>query len=239
MKPFLIFGLASLCIVSQPVHAATLTSLLAGDILTEGDVQFSNFTFEDFDEFKSGPFPRDFIPDPDEITVTTSATSSTTTLKLEFDPDVLVSSDGAIFAFFIDFDVAISGGSSHTLTGLTLGAGDLSATGDAFAEVLFFDAETGGNLVAEIFEDTIFGSEIEGNASFDPSLSSLSLFGTIEGETNTSGSTAGLSTFALTFGLDGTPPVTPPVTPIPLPASLPLILAGLGSLVFLRRRHSV
>lgn len=238
MKPFLIFGLASLCIVSQPVHAATLKSLVDGDILTEGDVQFKNFAFKDFDEFKSGPFLGDFIPDPNEITVTTSATSSTTTLKFDFDPDVLVSSDDAIFAFFIDFDVAVSGGSSRTLTGLTLGDGDLSATGDAFAEVLFFDAETGGNLLAEIFDDTILGSEIEGNATFDPSLSSLSLFGTIEGETNTNDSTAGLSTFSLTFDLDGTPPVNPPVTPIPLPASLPLIFAGLGSLVFLGRRQS-
>lgn len=235
MKPFLIFGLASLCIVSQPVHAATLKSLVDGHILTEGDVQFKNFAFKDFDEFKSGPFSGDFIPDPNEITVTTSATSSTTTLKFDFDPDILVSSDGAIFAFFIDFDVAISGGSSRTLTGLTLGDGDLSATGDAFAEVLFFDAETGGNLVAEIFEDTMFGSEIEGNASFDPSLSSLSLFGTIEGEAGSSDISSGLSTFALTFDLDG----TRPITPVPLPASLPLILAGLGSLVFLRRRKRV
>jgi len=236
MKIFLIAGLASFFACLQPAQAATVTlaSLLSGGSLEEGDVAFSNFDFVQFNPSKTGPFTGDFLPELDEISVTSSSASGTARLTFEFAPAVAISTEQAVFDFFIDFDVEVTGGSSRTLTGLTLGEGDLFAEGDASAEVIFFDAETGGNRLAEIFEDTAFGSQTSDATSFDDPLSSLSLFGQIEGQTNANSSTAGLSTFALTFDLDGTPPVTPPVTPVPLPAGLPLILAGLGSLALLR-----
>jgi len=240
MKIFLIAGLASFCAFSQTALAATFTlgSLLSGGSLEEGDVAFSNFDFTD--NTPSLAFPGDFIADPDQVDVTTSTAAGSVILRFDFAPAVIISGIDPgtdfehVFDFFIDFDVEVTGGSSRTLTGLTLGEGDLFAEGDASAEVIFFDAETGGNRLAEIFEDTAFGSQTSDATSFDDPLSSLSLFGQIEGQTNANSSTAGLSTFALTFDLDGTPPVTPPVTPVPLPAGLPLILAGLGSLALLR-----
>jgi hypothetical protein len=245
MKTFLIAGIASLCAFSHPAHAATATleTLLGSVTLTQGDVTFSNFAFAD--NVPTPALDGDFIPDPNLVDVTTSATASTTTLTFSFLPPVAISGvDPAgsehIFDFFIDFDVSVSAASSRTLTGLTLGDGDLSASGtNAFAQVAFNDASPiPVNALVGIFEATEFGSQVT-DISTLPDLSSLSLFGRIEGETNASDSTAGLSTFALTFDLDGTPPVTPPATPVPLPASLPLILSGLGGLALLRRRKNI
>lgn len=250
MRLFLFVALASFAMASHGVYAATarLDTLTGGGSLTENDVAFSNFAFM---PNVFSPFSDAFNPEADEIFVTTSAAGTTTTVTFSFDPAVgiigvdEVNSRAKVFEFFIDFDVAVTGGSTRTLTDLTLDVldeDDLYATGSAFAEVIFYDDPTRGPVLVEIFEDTSFGRQPKDSPDIFASRSALSLFGVIEGESRTNISTAGLSGFALTFELSGTPPVvppTPPATPIPLPASLPLILAGLGSLAFLRRRSGV
>lgn len=245
MKIFMIASLASLCAFSQPAQATTVTlaSLLSGDTLEQDDITFSNFAVND--NLPSPALPGDFTPDPDQVDVTTSATDSSVTLSFNFVPAVGVSgidlgtSLEHTFDFFIDLDVAVIGASSRRMTKLTLGGGDLSAERDAFAEVQYFDSDAFDNLVGQIFEDPSNEDpalrSLKSDSTGLSNLTSLSLFGSIEGETNEAGAIAGLSTFALTFDLEG----TSPVTPVPLPASLPLILAGLGALALLRRRNSV
>lgn len=131
--------------------------------------------------------------------------------------------------------MAVTGGSTRTLTDVTLGGGDLFATVDASSEVIFEDAINASSVVLEIFEDTEFGSQTSDSAMLG-GVSTLGLFGLVEGATFVETATAGLSTFSLTFDLSGTAP--PPAT-IPLPAGLPLLLAGLGSLALLRRRKTL
>ena len=213
---------------------------MAGATLTEGDVTFSGFVFTD--NVPTPAFAGDFVADADGIEVTTSSTASTTTLSFSLDPGASISGfDTAsglahLFSFFVDFNVAVSGGSTRTLTDVTLGGGDLSATGDAFSEVIFVDVINTPSVELEIFEDTRTGSSQTSETAMLGGLSSLDLFGTVEGNTFVDGATAGLSTFSLTFDLAGT---APPPSPIPLPAGLPLLLAGLGGLALLRGRKTL
>jgi len=219
---------------------------VAGATLTEGDVTFSGFVFTD--NVPTPAFAGDFVADADGIEVTTSSTASTTTLSFSLDPGASISGfDTAsglahLFSFFVDFNVAVSGGSTRTLTDVTLGGGDLFATVDAFSEVIFVDVitpqpnTTTQPIELEIFEETLTGSSQTSDTAMLGGLSSLDLFGTIKGNTFLDGATAGLSTFSLTFDLAGT---APPPSPIPLPAGLPLLLAGLGGLALLRGRKTL
>ena len=240
MKNFMFAAVSALCITSVSAHAATLSDLVGGATLTEGDVTFSGFAFTD--NVPSPAFAGDFVADPNGIEVTTSSTASTTTLSFSLDPGASISGfDTAsglehLFSFFVDFNVAVSGGSTRTLTDVTLGGGDLFATGDAFSEVIFVDVINTPSVELEIFEDTRTGSSQTSETAMLGGLSSLDLFGTVEGNTFVDGATAGLSTFSLTFDLAGT---APPPSPIPLPAGLPLLLAGLGGLALLRSRKTL
>lgn len=240
MKSFMFAAVSALCITSVSAHAATLSDLVGGATLTEGDVTFSGFAFTD--NVPSPAFAGDFVADPNGIEVTTSSTASTTTLSFNLDPGASISGfDTAsglahLFSFFVDFNVAVSGGSTRTLTDVTLGGGDLFATGDAFSEVIFVDVINTPSVELEIFEDTRTGSSQTSETAMLGGLSSLDLFGTVEGNTFVDGATAGLSTFSLTFDLAGT---APPPSPIPLPAGLPLLLAGLGGLALLRSRKTL
>jgi len=240
MKNFMFAAVSALCITSVSAHAATLSDLVGGATLTEGDVTFSGFAFTD--NVPSPAFAGDFVADPNGIEVTTSSTASTTTLSFNLDPGASISGfDTAsglahLFSFFVDFNVAVSGGSTRTLTDVTLGGGDLFATGDAFSEVIFVDVINTPSVELEIFEDTRTGSSQTSETAMLGGLSSLDLFGTVEGNTFVDGATAGLSTFSLTFDLAGT---APPPSPIPLPAGLPLLLAGLGGLLLLRGRKTL
>jgi len=234
MKSFMFAAVSALCITSVSAHAATLSDLVGGATLTEGDVTFDGFAFTDFNPNKIGPLTGDFVPDASEIEVTTSSTASTTTLSFALTPGASVT-EFAVFDFFVDFSVAVSGASSRTLTDVTLGGGDLIATEDAFSKIGFADAIISPSVELEIFEDTLTGSQTSETAMLG-GLSSLDLFGTVEGNTFVDGATAGLSTFSLTFDLAGT---APPPSPIPLPAGLPLLLAGLGGLALLRSRKTL
>ncbi|SHL58794.1 VPLPA-CTERM protein sorting domain-containing protein [Roseovarius marisflavi] len=239
MKKLMFAAVSALCITSVSTHAATLADLAAGASLVEGDVTFSGFVFTDNTPLPA--FPGDFILDPANLEVTASSTASTTTLSFSLDPGASIAgfdtSSGLphVFDFFVDFNVAVTGGSTRTLTDVTLGGGDLFATVDAFSEVVFADAINTPSIVLEIFEDAQPDSQTSDSAMLG-GVSTLGLFGQVEGKTFVETATAGLSTFSLTFDLSGTAP--PPAT-IPLPAGLPLLLAGLGSLALLRRRKTL
>lgn len=239
MKSIALAAVSALYISSGPAYAATLSDLVGGATLTEGDVTFSGFVFTD--NVPTPAFSGDFVADANGIEVTTSSTASTTTLSFNLDPGASISGVDTTsglehrFSFFVDFSVAVAGGSTRTLTDLTLGGGDLVAREDAFSNIGFADAINTPSVELEIFEDTLTGSQTSETAML-VSLSSLDLFGTVEGNTFVDGATAGLSTFSLTFDLAGT---APPPSPIPLPAGLPLLLAGLGGLALLRRRKTL
>ena len=233
MKSFTLAAVSALCISSGATYAATLSDLVAVATLTEGDVTFSGFEFRN--EVPDPPFPDDFNADASEIEVTTSSTSTTTTLSFALDPSPSILGELTVFDFLIDFDVAITGGSSRTLTDVTLGGGDLFASEDAFSDVNFADAVDEPSVLVNIFEDTLNGSHTSMTDDLD-GVTSLNLLGRANGQTFTSTATAGLSTFSLTFDLAGT---APPPSPVPLPAGLPLLLAGLGGLALLRRRKTL
>ena len=167
--------------------------------------------------------------------MTTSSTSTTTTLSFAFDPSPFISGELTVFDFLIDFSVAVTGGSSRTLTDVTLGGGDLFAEDDAFSDVNFADAIDNPSVFVNIFEATSGGSQTSMTDDLE-GVTSLNLLGRANGLTFTSIAEAGLSTFSLTFDLAGT---APPPSPVPLPAGLPLLLAGLGGLALLRRRKTL
>ncbi|MEQ8900434.1 MAG: VPLPA-CTERM sorting domain-containing protein [Roseovarius sp.] len=239
MKSIALAAVSALYISSGPAYAATLSDLVGGATLTEGDVTFSGFAFTD--NVRTPAFAGDFVADANGIEVTTSSTASTTTLSFNLDPGASISgfdtasSLGHMFSFFVDFNVAVAGGSTRTLSDVTLGGGDLFATVDAFSEVIFVDGINLPSVELEIFEDTLTGSQTSDTEMLG-GLSSLDLFGTVGGLTLGDGATAGLSAFSLTFDLAGT---APPPSPVPLPAGLPLLLAGLGGLALLRRRKTL
>lgn len=239
MKSFTLAAVSALCISSGATYAATLSDLVGGATMTEGDVTFSGFAFTD--NVPTPAFAGDFVADANGIEVTTSSTASTTTLSFNLDPGASISGfDTAtglehLFSFFVDFNVAVAGGSTRTLSDVTLSGGDLFATVDAFSKIGFADAINTPSIELEIFEDTLTGSQTNDTEMLG-GLSSLDLFGTVEGKTFVDGATAGLSTFSLTFDLAGT---APPPSPVPLPAGLPLLLAGLGGLALLRRRKTL
>jgi hypothetical protein len=236
---------AALAVSAGGAGAASLSDLVAGTTLVEGDVVFDGFFFDDRfgvdfpgDTRTETPFAGDRPVSADQIEITTSSTASTVTLTATIAPPISIMGVDAstgfehLFDFFLDFDVAISG-SARTFSGVSLGGGDLFATGtDGLSEVVY-DEVGGAFSNLEIFEDTE-GVDQSSDMRALMGLTALSLEGVIEGETETADATAGLSTFSLTFALDGDPPM--PV--IPTPAALPLMLGALGGLgLFARRRR--
>ena len=223
-------------------NAATLTDLVAGASLVEGDVTFDNFYFEDFfDDPGETPFSGDRPVSASEIEITTSSTATSVSLTASIDPAISISGIDPtsgfehIFDFFLDFEVSITG-SARTIVGVSLGDGDLFAAGtDAFAEVIYDVEDAASNpLVSnlEIFAVTGSTDQTSDSAAIAP-LTELLFLGAIEGNTFDDSSTAGLSTFTLTLDLAG----TPPPAPVPLPAALPLLLSGLGAVFWVGRRR--
>lgn len=232
MKHYLA-ALAVISVVSATgAHAAsaTLDTLIPTGSLSEGDVTFSDFFFED--QADTGSFPDDTEVSSDMITVETgSASADTVFLMFTVAPEISIADADGFFEFFVDFSVNVTG--SRTLESVLLHMGDLSATGDAFSEVEFDLGLIGGPQLA-LFEDPLGTGSSTSDSDALASLTALDLFGLVGGRTKDIGDTAGLSTFKLTFTLDGSAPPPPPPA-VPLPAGLPLILAGLGSLALLKR----
>jgi len=211
--------------------SASLSDLIAGATLSEGDVVFSGFFFEDFS--KTDVFPEDFEVDPASIEVTTSSTATTVTLDFAFDPAASVApvAETSIFEFFLDFTASVSG-SARELVGVTLSSTETdmvtAAGGSVDIEYSVGPFTTSTNKIL-IFDGG--GTQLSDSTTFAATTSSV-FGGFIEGEAPVDGS-ATLAGYALTFDLSGT---APPPEVVPLPAGLPLMLAGLGALAWLRRR---
>jgi hypothetical protein len=228
------------------VQATPLSSLLAGGTLVQGDVTFANFFFDDrfgddgnpiLSERSNTPFAGDRSVAASEVDITTSSTASSVTLTATIDPGISIS--GAfgdfpyIFDFFLDFNVSVSAASSRKITAVTLGSGDLFATGAGVSEVIYdiLGFQAGNDL--EIFEAP--GLAPSSKTSDTQSLASMSFLafqGQIEGDTR-AGDTAGLSTFSLTFDLADAAP--PPDGVVPVPPALPLALTAFAGFALLRR----
>jgi hypothetical protein len=232
-------------------QAATLSDLVAGGTLVEHDLVFDGFFFDDrFGDDETGgrtdtqdpSFPGDRSVDASEIEITTSRAGSTVSLTATIAPSIFIQ-DGSrvaprLFEFLLEFNVSVAGASSREIAAVTLGGGDLFATGTGVSEAIFDIVGFGPGLTdLEIFEAPGFGLSQASDRETVPLTSLLQLAGTVEGDTNADGDTAGLSTFSFTFDLAGTPP--PPLDGVvPVPPALPLFLtamAGLGLLRHVRR----
>jgi hypothetical protein len=237
---------APLALGATFAQATPLSSLVAGGTLTEGDVVFGGFYFDDrFGDDETGGLP-DSIETPlagdrsvaaSEVEITTSSTASSVTLTARIDPGVSITGGTAlspsIFEFLLDFDVSVSGTSSRTITGVTLGGGDLFATGSGVSEIIYDILGFGVTNDLEIFEAPAFSPSSQTSASEALAATGFLAFaGQIEGDTRGS-DTAGLSTFSLTFDLAGTPPQPDGV--VPVPPALPLALSAFAGFALLRR----
>ncbi|WP_340214224.1 hypothetical protein [Dinoroseobacter shibae] len=226
--------------------AITLDQLVAGSTLTQGDVTFSGFKFDDrfgtdttggLPDRTDAAFPGDRSVDASEIGITTSSTSSTVSLTATIDPAISIAGEGSptlarIYDFFFDFTVTVAGTSVRTLDSVALGDGDLFATGNGVSEIIFDIAGISGRNDLEIFEAPGLGFSQSSDTTTLASVKSLDFLGQIEGDTR-DGDTAGISTFTITFDLGGVAP--PPPHVIPVPAGLPLLLTGLVGLGLARR----
>jgi hypothetical protein len=234
--------------LGAPTYAAALTDLVGGATLSEGDIIFSNFKFDDrfgtdvtggLLDRQNAPFSGDRSVSASEIEVTTSSIANTVTLAATISPAISISDEFSpgfdhIFDFFLDFTVSVLSTSTREITGVTLGGGDLFATGEAVSEVIYDILGYGGGNDLAIFEAPLLNpsSSTSDSESF-AAMTSLLFEGQIEGNTS-SGATAGLSTFSLTFNLQGTPP--PDDQTVPTPATIALLSVGLAGLSFRRRR---
>ncbi|WP_177220427.1 VPLPA-CTERM sorting domain-containing protein [Poseidonocella sedimentorum] len=219
-----------------PAQAAsvTLSSLLGGGSVTEGDVTFGTFAFLDLSDVASYPEDREVAPS--EVLISTSATASSVTLTATFDPSITLVADGAFFKFFLDFVASVDAPSTRQISGVSLTGDIIHAGSDSGVEAVYALGGFGsiGGPEIEIFSAPGFGTQISDGAALGTPVSALLMEGKSEGGIGFD-SSAHLSTYSLTFDLLGDPPVT---TVVPLPAGLPLLLAGLGGLALVRRRHA-
>lgn len=221
---------AGLCCVGASAQAASLSTLISGGSLTAGDVVFSAFSFQDESDIQT--YPNDTPVDASSISVDATTTTDSATLSFTIDPSLAIGGDEGFFEFLLDFSASVASPSTRSIFEVTLGGGDLDATNQGIAEVVYEEVGSDrGDL--EIFEDP---SGSQASQTFDSisgfTVQSLVLEGIIEGETGV-GDTAGLSMFSLTFKLEGTPP---PHTPIPLPPSALLMLSALSGLTWVGLR---
>lgn len=237
-------------------QAATLSDLVAGNTLTESDLVFDNFFFDDrfgvdatgtLPDNNETPFAGDRSVDASEVEITTSSTAGSVSLIAKIDPAISIADEESpgidhLFEFFLDFNVSVIGGSSRQITAVTLGGGDLFATGTSVAEVIYdiVGFTTIGNDL-EIFESPSFSPFSQTSDTQNLTATSfLDLKGQIEGNTR-AGDVAGLSTFFLRFDLAGTPPPPPPPPDgvVPVPPALPLFVTALAGLALWRRARHV
>jgi hypothetical protein len=232
-------------------QATPLSSLVGGSTLTQGDVTFGGFFFDDrFGDDDTGAaldrqdptFPGDRVVAASQVDVTTTSTDSSVTLKATVDPAIGISGGTdvveLIFDFILDFNVSVSSTSSREITGVTLGLGNLFATGNAFSEVIFdivdFQVPEGNDL--EIFEAPQLSQTSQTSDTVALAATRFLAFrGDIEGNTRADDATAGFSTFSLTFDLEGTAPPPPIDGVVPVPPALPLALSAFAGFALLRR----
>ena len=142
-----------------------------------------------------------------------------------------------LFEFSLDLRAEVDPASSRTFESIELSTpanGGFSTSGDAFVEINTEDLlGPGRTFLLDI--GTPNPTVLSASANLD-SVSGLSLFNFIEGESGDSGSFATLDQFSLKLTLAGDPP--PPIPDIPLPGSLPLFAGALafGACVLRRRR---
>jgi hypothetical protein len=239
----LVFGITG-------AQATPLSSLVSDGTLTEGDVVFGGFFFDDRfgdDETEGAPdrqdasLPGDRSVASSEVEITTSSTDSSVTLTARIAPAIGISGGTEaierIFDFFLDFDVSVAAASSREITAVTLGLSDLFAQNDAFSEVVYdiLDLDAGNDL--EIFEAHTLAPASQTSDSVALAATRFLAFeGQIRGNTFADNATATLSTFSLTFDLAGTSPPPPPLDGvIPVPPALPLAMTAFAGFALLRR----
>jgi len=215
--------------------SATLPGLLSGGSLTEMDIVFDNFGFEDNSDIAT--YPNDTEVNPAWITMSTASTSNSVTIMAEISPGLSISNPDGFFEFLLDFNVTSTAGRS--IVEVILGGGDLFATGFGLTE-MEYDVEDGLTALGdvEIFEDPSASQPADRSQTSDSlaglGASALALFGQIEGEAEDPGDTAGLSTYSLTFVLDRD---LTPVEVVPVPASALLLLGGLSGFGLVAHRR--
>ncbi|MEE4118964.1 MAG: hypothetical protein V2I65_08110 [Paracoccaceae bacterium] len=206
-------------------QAVGLDVLVAGGILTDGDLTFDGFTYGN-----AGAGFGGLAIGAGDIDVTLSTTATTATLLFDFVPDVALGTD-AFYEIAGSFSGTVTTGPrTFVETTLTLIGASIAGTDFSFVEVAQtvpapFDLL---NVVSlDPFGSTPTDSEpLAGLTSFTHGWDS-------QGETEGDASAA-IGGFEITYRLDGTRPPDP--DPIPLPAGLPLLVGALGAIALLRRR---
>jgi hypothetical protein len=232
-----ILGIRLLLIASVMASAtaqadtATLEELVDEErTLNEGYAIFDNFYFDDY---------SDTVVPASAITLSTSSTASTVSLKTVINPRLELPGEIGIpaeyFYFLMDFDLSIDGGLLQ-LSSIDLGFGDLHATGssDTVTSVVYVlgGFEVDNYTFIDILESTTSGSQTADSHTLGSLATMMDFSGEILGDI-TPGSTARLSTFSLTFNLVEPPP------PVPVPAAVWLFGTALIGLVGFSKRRKV